>query len=58
MTPIKYVFPDLSQPRPATRDMAIAQAVLSACQHARYTIPGEDSIDLAAIITTVKEAAP
>ncbi len=54
MTPIQYADIATTKQR-AARDMAIAQAVLSACQHARYTIPGEDSIDLAAIIATVKE---
>lgn len=44
------------RPRERTaRDLAIAEAVLSACQNARFTIPGFDGIDLPAIIATVKD---
>jgi hypothetical protein len=35
------------------RELAIAQAVLAAATNARFTIPGEDGIDLAAVIATV-----
>lgn len=38
----------------AARDLAIAEAVRSACEHASYTIGGRDALDLAAIIATVK----
>lgn len=37
------------------RELAIAEAVRDACIGARYTIPGEEGIDLAAIIATVKD---
>lgn len=37
------------------RDISIAQAVRDACIASRFTIPGEDGIDLAAIIATVKD---
>jgi hypothetical protein len=37
----------------AARELAIAQAVLAAATNARFTIPGEDGINLAAVIATV-----
>lgn len=40
--------------RPA-RDLAIAEAVMTAFLHSRFTITGNDGIDLPAIIATVKE---
>lgn len=43
------------KPAHTTRELAIAQAVLVACMNSRFTIPGEDGIDLAAIIATVKD---
>jgi hypothetical protein len=42
------------KPAYTSRDMAIAIAVRTACMFGRYTIPGEEGIDLAAIIDTVK----
>lgn len=38
----------------AARDLTVAEAVRSACEHASYTIGGRDALDLAAIIATIK----